>query len=120
MHTEDSAARKACEARDASTALFKTALRNRIPITGPLDGVTVGLYKALRDQRTRADVVPFTKRVAPAPRPAPPTPMQPLRPAALNRFGKLTRAPDRKLRPVTLDATQRHELAQLFLKTVRA
>ena len=99
---EDSAARKICEARDTSTALFKAALRDRIPIAGPLDGVTVALYRGLRDQRPRSDVVPF-KKVTPSPRPAPP-PAYPLRPAAsiADVYAKLSRSLDRKRRPAGL------------------
>jgi hypothetical protein len=116
MHTEDSAARKHCEARDASAALFKTALHDPIPIRVPLGGTTLEMHKALRDMRPRADIVPFRK-AAPSPRPAPP-PAVPLRPAAINRFGKLTQAPDRKHTPVTLDAAQRREIADLLRVTL--
>ena len=93
---EDSAARKYHEARNTSTALFKAALRDRIPITGPLDGVAVALYKGLRDQRPRSDVVPFRRRAAPSPaRPLPPA--VPLRPAAgVNHFRKLAASIDTK------------------------
>jgi len=93
---EDTGARKFHEARNTSTALFKAALRDAIPITGPLDGVTVALYKGLRDRRPRSDVVPFRK-AAPSPaRPLPPA--VPLRPAAsFEHFRKLEAARDRKI-----------------------
>ena len=116
---EDHAARKYHEARNTSAALFKAALRDPIPITGPLDGVTVALYKGLRDQRPRSDVVPLVRKAAPSPaRPLPPA--VPLRPAAgVNHFGKLSQAPDRKHRPTTLDANARRELGDLLRSMIR-
>ena len=122
MHAlEDYEARAKNDAAATRHSVMKSSLSRPVAIPagfiGPISTIAKARQSLAADRARAGDILPFTKRVAPVPRPAPP-PAQPMRPAAINKFRKLAAAPDRKHVPVTLDAAQCRELGDLFRKVV--
>ena len=102
---EDRAARALSDATATQHELFKAALRQpvRVPagFTAPIQLIAEA-RAALTADRARAGVVlPFEKKAAPSPRPAP-QPFLPLRPAASATIAKLSVALDRKHKPSSI------------------